>query len=279
MSQSGAKRPSTRPVPPPELCEPAEKGSGLFVPAPELEAWARLVFLDESSPLYSETHEDIQDARIGWLWTSEPNERSGRVILGEAALARPPQALSGWNAALYRAQLRDWFASWWEGEPADFKIVLSAPDFAQADDASALVLVKHELLHCRQKVDRFGAPRFNQETGRPEWGMRREQHELAAKARGRVPLTKAVARLALSATAEALIGFPLNQIPTEPYDLRGQLDSVLDLVASALMSIDLAGPDKVEEVAPEPPSPENVRSLTDYLKAHRVPGIRRGEAS
>ena len=144
----------------------------MFAPAPELEAWVCSVFLDESSPLYSETHDDIQDARIGWLWTSEPNERSGRVILGEAALARPPQALSGWNAALYRAQLRDWFGSWWEGEPADFKIIISAPHFAEADDASALALVKHELLHCRQKVDRFGAPRFNQESGRPEWGMR-----------------------------------------------------------------------------------------------------------
>jgi hypothetical protein len=161
-----------RPVPPPELLEESERGLGKFVPAPELGAWVRSVFMDQSSALYSETHDDVQDARIGWLWTSEPQSRSGKTILGETMLSKVPQALTGWKAARWRHQSASWFSSWWEGEPPHFEITIYARWFAAASDLDALALVKHELLHCRQAVTGEEEPRFNSQTGEPIFGIR-----------------------------------------------------------------------------------------------------------
>lgn len=169
----------SRPIPPDRVAVSAEKGEGIFLPSRDLDRWARDVFMDERSPLYSETHADVVSARIGWLWTSEERVRSGNGVLGEASLAIPPNGVSGWDAAMYRYQLAEWFGEWWRDDADEgeillphFKIVLYAPWFATASNVDALALVKHELLHCRQAVDAGGEPRFNVKTEEPVWGMR-----------------------------------------------------------------------------------------------------------
>lgn len=158
-----------RPMPPPE----ALRGNA-FVPAPELAAWAKNVFLDPASDLYSETHSEIADARIAYLWAEPENKRSGRQVLGTAAIPRPPQGGDAWARARFWRQIDDWFSSWWpddgnEWSPArpDFLITIWAPAWIEAEDVDALRLTKHELLHCRQQIDEFGSPKFHAETGAP----------------------------------------------------------------------------------------------------------------
>jgi hypothetical protein len=150
---------------------------GAFVPAPELATWAKTVFLTEVSDLYSDTHREIEEARIAYLWAEPENARSGRIVLGTAATPRPPQGGDAWARARFWYQVDSWFASWWASESGDheeefplrpdFLITVSAPGWLSLEDVDALRLVKHELLHCRQQVDQFGAPKFHAQTGEP----------------------------------------------------------------------------------------------------------------
>lgn len=173
---SAMKAVPRRPRPPAGLqSEPKRGQRGRFVPAPELAEWLTAVYLDKGSKLYSETHADIIPARIGVVWTSHVNRRGDSLICGDASLAMAPRALSGWNSAMHRWQLAEWFGSWWGGLAADFLIRIYAPYFAAADDVDALALGKHELLHCRHSVNRHGSKRYSQ--GRPVWGIRRHDVE------------------------------------------------------------------------------------------------------
>jgi hypothetical protein len=176
-SRKPSPEPLTRPLPPPELARIADKGAGLFAPAPDLAAWSVATFLETSSPLFSETHAELSQAHLGYLWTSEPRLRGDHQVVGEARLGISPGAISGWTAAIFRFQHQQWFGSWFEGEEEpDFVITIYAPWWAATDDTSALMGMKHELLHCRQ-VDAFGSPKFNQQTGQPIWGIRRHDVE------------------------------------------------------------------------------------------------------
>lgn len=54
----------------------------------------------------------------------------------------------------------------------DFIITIDAAWWLQASDAEACALVEHELYHCAQDRDEYGAPKFNKQTGRPVFAMR-----------------------------------------------------------------------------------------------------------
>lgn len=135
-----------------------------FVPAPEVEAWARRVFLQEDSPLYNEEHAHLEQAGIGFLWAATPNKRKGKPVVGLAEM--PNFNCHQWQRERQEQQLREWF----EHIP-DFVITLYADYAAECSDAQFCALVEHELLHCGQELDEFGAPQFLR-TGQPKLTMR-----------------------------------------------------------------------------------------------------------
>jgi len=136
-----------------------------FESAPELEAWARATFISEDAPLLNEEHAHLRDATIGFMWTAVPNARGGNGVVGQAEI---PSIQGGkWARGRFFQQVEAWF-----GLVPDFMITLEASFADQADDATFCSLVEHELYHCGQAKDAWGAPRFSKTTGRPIFTMR-----------------------------------------------------------------------------------------------------------
>lgn len=147
-----------------------------FAAAPGLAAWARAAFLEEDGPFYVDEHAHLAEAWIAWAWAFVPGRTRGRSIIGETQLAAPRG--STWS------RLRDaaTIAGWWRAMPdaergadsegPDLLITLYAPWCTAADDGSFGALVDHELCHCGQALDGYGAPRINQTTGRPQYEIR-----------------------------------------------------------------------------------------------------------
>ena len=153
----------SRPFPPPELLEPLPpKG---FMVAQELLTWARSSFIEDGASLLNEDHAHLRHAQVGFLWTSVVNARNMRRIVGQAELGRPT-AMGRWAKARAEQQVCEWF-----GEVPDFIITLDAVYADQCGDAEFCSLVEHELYHCGQERDPFGAPKFRKD-GRPSFGMR-----------------------------------------------------------------------------------------------------------
>lgn len=147
----------SRPMP------PADMRFEEFRPAPELEAWARAVFI-EDGPLCNPDHEHLRQASIGCVWTTVENVRSMRRVVGQAELM-PPMAMGKWQ----KARAVDQIAGWFDGLP-DFMLTFDATAMREFDDASFCAVVEHELYHCAQ-LQEFGAPKFHLD-GSPWFGMR-----------------------------------------------------------------------------------------------------------
>lgn len=151
-----------RPTPPTELFETYEER---FIPCEDLDAWVRATFLDEGSPLHNPDHAHLEGATIGYLWTNTPNSRNMRHVIGQSELM-PPMAMGKWQRARAIAQIEEWF-----GALPDFLVTLFAPAAITMDDVSFCALVEHELYHCGQERDQYGAPKFTQD-GRPKFAIR-----------------------------------------------------------------------------------------------------------
>ncbi len=150
-----------RPVPPSvlfDLTGPA------FLPAPDLTRWAKATFIVPGSPLQNEDHIHLQDAAIGFLWTTIAQSRQMNAVAGQAEIPRAQG--NKWARGRHDQQLMEWF-----GEDLDFLITLDANYARQADDASFCALVEHELYHCGQERNVFGGPKFRQD-GSPAFGIR-----------------------------------------------------------------------------------------------------------
>lgn len=163
MAKVTALRRLSRPMPPKALID---MEGPPFVPSPELEAWAASAFIAEDAALVNEDHAHLRRASIGFLWTNVPNSRQGRAIVGTAERGQPQGAMGKWAKARAVAQVRGWF-----GEVPDFIITIDALYAAECGDAEFCALVEHELYHCAQERDVFGAPRFTRD-GLPVWTMR-----------------------------------------------------------------------------------------------------------
>jgi hypothetical protein len=159
-----AASPNKRPAPPETLL--ALKDT--FAPAPDLEIWMRETFIDGSGRMVNPTHRHLRMARIGVLWTTAKNTSKMLAVVGQAELAKPPSSTGRWAKARYEQQLREWFGK----KRPDFLITIDAKYAAEIPDLSFCALCEHELLHCAQARDRYGAPRFDRESGRPIFGMR-----------------------------------------------------------------------------------------------------------
>lgn len=149
---------------------PEDKVNGLdawFSPAPELEAWARANFIDDDGMISNPDHEHLQHSTLGFLWTNVANAKKGRAVIGTAEPGAPQGAMGKWGRAKAVLQIEEWF-----GSVPDFLITIDANWWLQASDAEACALIEHELYHCAQATDEFGAPKFNQQTGKPSFTMR-----------------------------------------------------------------------------------------------------------
>ena len=149
---------------PPELIFDLEGPN--FVPAPDVSEWINETFIDEGSEIENPDHAHLQHATIGVLWTSVANARQGRSVIGQAEEGSP-RAMGRWAKARAEQQVVEWF-----GEIPDFIITLDASYCAQASDIEFCALVDHELYHCAQDRDQYGAPKFRKDTGRPAFTMR-----------------------------------------------------------------------------------------------------------
>jgi len=153
-----------RPLPPDELLD-EEQSAPLFVPAPELAKWATATIIESGAPLYNEDHHHLNWARLGMLWTNAENARRGRRVIGQCEMGLPP--LGKWPRARMERQLLDWF-----GRVPDFLLTFDASYCSGCTDEQFLALLEHELYHCGQAKDEFGAPRFNTRTGLPVFTVR-----------------------------------------------------------------------------------------------------------
>lgn len=155
---------ASRPQPPRELFDIETRVS--FLPALDLAEWARDTFIDDGAPLLNVDHHHLQQATFGMLWTTAPNSRQMKTVVGTAEIAKPRAMMGKWPKARAEDQLIGWF-----GLIPDFLLTFSAPYAEQVDDLSFCSLIEHELYHCAQELDRFGQPKFSKE-GRPYFGIR-----------------------------------------------------------------------------------------------------------
>lgn len=110
------------------------------------------------------------DISIGYLMRLAPKEKGGKVELGSMHDAK--YLAQGGFKELFSQLLVQWM-----GYAPQFVMVLDADWWAQASDTEAEALVWHELSHIRQKVDKYGAPKFSQD-GTPSYGV--QEHDVAA---------------------------------------------------------------------------------------------------
>lgn len=147
-----------------------EKALGLsdwFEPSPDLATWAHEIFITEGGELENPDHAHLRFAKIGYLWTNVANTKKGRMVIGTAEKGQPQGAMGKWSKARAELQVVEWFDM-----VPDFIITLQAEWWLQAGDTERCALIEHELYHCAQDKDAFGAPRFSKSTGLPVYVMR-----------------------------------------------------------------------------------------------------------
>lgn len=138
--------------------------SEVFLPAPEIATWVLAEIIQDGGRLYNQDHGHLKEAHIGFLWTNVPYTRQMIHVAGTAEI--PLFRCGAWQRSRQELQLREWF-----GEIPDFLITLDACYAATVSDATWSALVEHELYHCAQAQDDYGAPKFSKD-GRPKFCIR-----------------------------------------------------------------------------------------------------------
>lgn len=149
------------------VCMDGYTAPDTFVPAPELTDWINAVYISDSGPFYTPEHAHLSGAFIGCLWTNTANIKQGRQIVGQAEMPERSSKGGKWQKARADQQLREWF-----GNVPTFLLTFDAFHAQGCDDTSFAALVDHELFHCAQAQDEFGAPKFSKETGEPVYCLR-----------------------------------------------------------------------------------------------------------
>lgn len=152
----------TRPTPPITLLESLDP---MFVPAFGLVSWVKETFIDAGGLLTNPDHEHLQQADIAFIWTNVENVKRRRLILGQCQLM--PPGGDKWTSTRSGGQIIEWF-----GGMPDALITIYAPAVATMDHWQFCALIEHELSHIGQATDKYGSPRFNDQTGKPTWEMR-----------------------------------------------------------------------------------------------------------
>lgn len=127
---------------------------------------------DEDSPwpLFArllETHEELDELknmleseiRLAFLFRHGDWGRNGRTTLG-VCICQP--STQGELRPLFVQLLEDAL-----GFYPDFLIILNGEWWADATEQQRSILIFHEALHAGHATDKYGAPRYDRETGRP----------------------------------------------------------------------------------------------------------------
>lgn len=186
-----------RPAPPTEVARDVPQR---FVPDSRFADWIKATFVTASGALANMDHEHLADASLGVLWTNAINVTKQRMVLATAEI---PQTMgSAWKRARAEQQVHDWF-----GAEIDFLLTFYAPDMAELDNRSFCAVVEHELYHCAQAKDAYGAPRFDQKSGRPIYAIRgHDVEEFTGVVRRYGATSPDVRALVQAANAVPLIG-------------------------------------------------------------------------
>lgn len=158
---------NSRPMPPPHMTDDDGPIGVAFAPAPELVRWLFSTFIEDGAPLQNEDHKHLVTAQIAALWTTVPNGRAGRRIIGQAEYGPQIGGIGKWQRARAEHQIAEWF-----GEIPDFLLTFDADYAAACSDAQFCALIEHELYHCGQERDAWGQPKFRRSTGLPAYAMR-----------------------------------------------------------------------------------------------------------
>lgn len=140
---------------------------GEFTPAPELEKFVKSHFLNEESKLYNDDHRHLRQARIAYLWTNVSNSPGGRDIVATAEIPRPPAIGGKWARAKWEYQMAMWFGH----SNFDFLITMNARFISDSIPIVAFATLDHELYHCGQKRDEYGAKMFGKKSGKPVYAL------------------------------------------------------------------------------------------------------------
>jgi Putative phage metallopeptidase len=140
---------SQRPLPPP-------MGLNDFRTAEDIGDWAASTFIKPHAPLCNPRHNHLNDAKIGWLWTTAEGINRDRLVAGECTRVLAPRRTFG-------SAMRHWQLDQWFGEQPDFVITISAWLASEMDDPTFCALIEHELCHAAQDTDINGDPRFDRE--------------------------------------------------------------------------------------------------------------------
>lgn len=108
-------------------------------------------------------HQHLVDNEIDvdWLMRNFEKIKGGREVLG--SVHEP--TCQGELAPMF-----EWMVERLFGRLPRFLVILDAEYWAAATDLQREILIFHELAHIRQKVDKYGAPRFDKD-GRPVYGL------------------------------------------------------------------------------------------------------------
>lgn len=159
-----------RPRPPADFLDTTydpDRVPNRFLPALDLVEWAAATFVLDGAPLLNEDHAHLRFARIGALWSNVENARQGRSIIGQTEFTKNGVGQGGkWSRARAEDQMTQWF-----GFLPDFVLTFYAPYAATCGDPEFCALLEHELYHCGQERDEFGAPRFHK-SGMPALCLR-----------------------------------------------------------------------------------------------------------
>lgn len=98
---------------------------------------------------------------VDYLMRNFEKVKGGRFVLGSV---HEPTC----NGEL--APMFEWMVERLFGRLPRFLVILDAEYWAAATDLQREILIFHELAHIRQKVDRYGAPRFDKD-GLPVYGL------------------------------------------------------------------------------------------------------------
>lgn len=100
---------------------------------------------------------------VEFLLRTQTKIKQGREILGTCYLP----SVQGELRPMF-----DWMMMRTFGDIPDFLIVLDRDYWLDSDPMAREILIFHEAMHCDHAKDKYGAPRFDKDTGRPVWGIR-----------------------------------------------------------------------------------------------------------
>lgn len=170
--------------------------------------WARETFVLPGSALANPDHAHLVDCRIGALWARPQLRRHQRQILATTEVPLPPPAANAWTRGLWLDQQLALFPAW-QGELPDFRWIFWARSAQDLDDLSWCALVEHELYHCGEDLDEYGAPKFDRLTGRQKYAIKGhdvEEHVGVVERYGADIIDGSVERLVAAAKRGPTIG-------------------------------------------------------------------------